>query len=75
MKTTAFALWSVLLGLTLLVSGCAESRADRNGSNGETPVRDDGGIDIQAPGVDLKINTEGVRIDVDTDGDGDPGAN
>lgn len=75
MKSIGNAVLAVVMGLVLTVSGCTESRADRHGNDSTGRVRDDGGIDIQAPGVDLKINTEGVRVDVDTDGDGDMRSN
>lgn len=75
MKSIGNAVLAVLLGLVLTISGCTESRADRHGKDSTGQGHDDGGIDIQAPGVDLKINTEGVRIDVDTDGDGDTRSN
>lgn len=54
----------VLLLICLTVTGCSDtSESDR--------PRNDGGIQIDAPGVDVKINPDdGVQVDVDTDGDG-----
>lgn len=75
MKAISDTLLAVLLGLALTLPGCTESRAERHSNDAKGRVRDDGGIDIQAPGVDLEINTEGVRIDVDTDGNGDTRSN
>jgi hypothetical protein len=63
---------AALLGLTITLSGCTESR---NGADGKARVNDDGAIEIQAPGIDVKINTEGVKVDVDTDGDGNTRSN
>lgn len=70
MKTLNAALLVAALGVVISLPGCAESRVDRNDTEAEVRVRDDGGIDIHAPGVDVKINTDGVTLDVDTDSDG-----
>lgn len=73
MKSFHAAILAASLGLVITLPGCTESPAERNGT--EAPVRKDGGIDIQAPGVDVKINTDGVTLDVDTDGDGSTQSN
>lgn len=75
MKTFKVAAVVALCALTVSLPGCTESRTEQNDANAETRVREDGGIDIQAPGVDVKINTDGVKLDVDTDGEGSTQSN
>lgn len=70
MKDFKVAVVVAVCALTSSLPGCTESQADRKGTEAEARVREDGGIDIQAPGVDVKINTDGVSLGVDTDGDG-----
>jgi hypothetical protein len=75
MKTLNAALLAASPGLVFSLPGCSESRVDRNDTEAEARFKEDGGIDIQAPGIDVKINIDGVTLDVDTDGDGSTQSN
>ncbi len=56
------------------ISGCTDSPSESAGAD-STTTSDDGQINIQAPGIDVKIDTKGVDLDVDTNGNGDPQSN
>ena len=79
MRTPRTTTLFVVLSLAFAMPGCTDSRADRNDADAdadaEARVHDDGGIDIQAPGIDVKIDNEGLKVDVETDGDGNTGSN
>lgn len=60
----------LVLGFALMLTGCTETPAEENEAQSRARVQENGGIDIQAPGVDIQIDPTGVNLDVDTDGDG-----
>ncbi len=53
-----------------MMPGCADSQATESDAESRARVQENGGIDIQAPGVDVQIDPSGVKLNVDTDGDG-----
>jgi hypothetical protein len=73
MKTLNAALLAASPGLVFSLPGCSESRV--NDTEAEARFKEDGGIDVQAQGIDVKINIDGVTLDVDTDGDGSTQSN
>ena len=69
MKTLNISLSAAAFGLVLALSGCADSRAKESDADAKVRVEENGGIDIQAPGVDVQIDPSGVKLNVDSDDD------
>jgi len=56
----------------LVLPGCTRPEDTRNDPDAKVRVQEDGGIDIQAPGVDVRIDPSGVDVDVKENGPDSP---
>jgi len=52
---------------TFLITGCTAQSDSASSSDGTVRTSEDGAIDVKAPGVDVKIDPEQGKVDVNVD--------